>query len=121
MSIPRDQGATLRRSDDRCPAITASGAGAFPLTGGRGSPSKDSPKALLLSGLSFRPNPCPLSACQGALGCHLPESGDVTGKECGGWGQVKGTGEAPVSHLGQAVGFWRQCSNSEYPFPLQGP
>lgn len=39
-------GATLRKSDDRCPAITVSGDGAFPLTGGRGSPSKDSPKAL---------------------------------------------------------------------------
>lgn len=90
------------------------------LTGQR-QPSKDSPKAL--SGLSFRPNPCPLSACQGALGCHLPEPGDVTGKECGGWGRVRGLPERRLSpHLQQANR--RQCDNSELPPPphtLQGP
>lgn len=42
------------------------GARSFPLTQGRGSPSKDSPKAL--SGLSFSPNPCPLSACHQGFG-----------------------------------------------------
>lgn len=38
----------------------------FPLTRGRGSPKRDSPKAL--AGLSFRPNPCPLSACHRGFG-----------------------------------------------------
>lgn len=39
---------------------------AFPHAWSTGSPDKDSPKAL--SGLSFRPNPCPLSACHWGFG-----------------------------------------------------
>lgn len=39
---------------------------AFPQAWSTSSPDKDSPKAL--SGLSFRPNPCPLSACHWGFG-----------------------------------------------------
>lgn len=40
----------------------------LPTSCGQRQPDKDSPEAAALSGLSFRPNPCPLSACHQGFG-----------------------------------------------------
>lgn len=74
----------------------------FPLAQGSSSPSEDPPKAL--SGLSFRPNPGSLSACQWAFGCHLPRTRVLSQKNVAGGGR-RGPSWRSLSPLRQAEGF----------------
>lgn len=57
-----------------------------------------------------------------ALGCHLPKPGDVTGKECGEWGQVRDApGEGPVPLLRQVRLLETMWQLSLLPHPLTHP
>lgn len=84
-------GAALGAGDDRHPALTASQ--------GRGSPARTHLGCCRACHSELIPALCPPAT--GALGCHLPELGDVTGKECGGQGQVEG---CPAERLPSSSG-----------------